>query len=93
MDVKNITYESLSELYQYCFRVASVVGLMMCHILKIRDDRSLFNAAHLGIAMQLTNICRDVSEDWSRERLYLPRELLTSSSLSCRRTSENNENR
>lgn len=82
MDVKNITYESLSELYQYCFRVASVVGLMMCHILKIRDDRSLFNAAHLGIAMQLTNICRDVSEDWSRERLYLPRELLTSSSLS-----------
>ena len=76
MDVEETQYDTLEQLYLYCFRVASVVGLMMCHILKIRDESSLKNAAHLGVAMQLTNICRDVSEDWGRSRLYLPRELL-----------------
>jgi phytoene synthase len=42
----------------------------------VRDDAALRNAAHLGMAMQLTNICRDVLEDWEMGRLYLPRELL-----------------
>ena len=44
-------------------------GLMMCHVLGVRDTRALRHAAHLGIAMQLTNICRDVAEDWQRGRL------------------------
>jgi 15-cis-phytoene synthase len=45
-------------------------------VMGVREDRSLRNAAHLGMAMQLTNICRDVAEDWRRGRLYVPRELL-----------------
>jgi phytoene synthase len=54
---------------------------MMCHVLGLRDQRALVNAAHLGIAMQITNICRDVQEDWARNRLYLPGELLKEDGL------------
>jgi phytoene synthase len=76
MDVEKDRYATLDELLQYCFRVAGTVGLMMCHVLGVSDPRSLRHAAHLGIAMQLTNICRDVLEDWERGRLYLPLDLL-----------------
>jgi len=48
----------------------------MCHVLGLADDRALVPAVHLGLAMQLTNICRDVDEDWQLGRLYLPGELL-----------------
>jgi len=72
MDTAGLSYQSLDELLLYCHRVAGVVGLMMCHVLGVSDSRALKNAAHLGIAMQLTNICRDVAEDWQRARLYLP---------------------
>ena len=63
--------------FLYCYRVASVVGLMMCHVMGLRKNQALLNAAHLGAAMQLTNICRDVVEDWSRKRIYLPTVILT----------------
>lgn len=76
MDVRDTVYHDERVLVQYCYRVASVVGLMMCHVMGVRDDRALPHAAHLGIAMQLTNICRDVHEDWQRGRLYLPDTLL-----------------
>jgi phytoene synthase len=76
MDTGGVQYQSLDELLLYCHRVAGVVGLMMCHVLGVSDARALRNAAHLGIAMQLTNICRDVAEDWQRGRLYLPLSLL-----------------
>jgi phytoene synthase len=76
MDVDGVRYRDHATLFAYCYRVASVVGLMMCHVLGVRDDRALVPAAHLGVAMQLTNIARDVGEDWSRGRLYLPDELL-----------------
>jgi phytoene synthase len=76
MDVYGATYHDFSDLHRYCYRVASVVGLMMCHVFGVRDDAALVPAARLGIAMQLTNICRDVAEDWSRGRLYLPDDLL-----------------
>ncbi|MFN0245259.1 MAG: phytoene/squalene synthase family protein [Kofleriaceae bacterium] len=76
MDVADTRYASMAELRLYCWRVAGVVGLMMTHVFGIDDDRALVNAAHLGIGMQLTNICRDVVEDWQRGRLYLPDELL-----------------
>lgn len=76
MDVRQTEYETLEQLLLYCHRVAGVVGLMMCHVFGLRDDRALRNAAHLGIAMQLTNICRDVLEDWQLGRVYLPRQLL-----------------
>ncbi len=76
MDAAGARYDSLDDLLAYCFRVAGTVGLMMCHVMGVADERALANAAHLGIAMQLTNICRDVMEDWERGRLYLPLELL-----------------
>ncbi len=80
MDVGGVRYESLDQLLLYCHRVAGVVGLMMCHVLGVTDARALRNAAHLGIGMQLTNICRDVQEDWHRGRLYLPSNLLLDAS-------------
>jgi 15-cis-phytoene synthase len=76
MDVRDTHYETLEDLLLYCHRVAGVVGLMMCHVFGVSRDDALTNAAHLGIAMQLTNICRDVEEDWSLGRLYLPAALL-----------------
>jgi phytoene synthase len=76
MDAHGTRYTSLDELTLYCWRVAGVVGLMMSHLFGVASDDALPRAAHLGIAMQLTNICRDVAEDWERGRLYLPDELL-----------------
>lgn len=76
MDVVGTRYRTVEDLLGYCYRVASVVGLMMCHVMGLREPRALVPAAHLGIAMQLTNICRDIAEDWQRGRLYLPDELL-----------------
>ena len=76
MDTDGAQYQTLEDLLLYCHRVAGVVGLMMCHVLGVSDARALKNAAHLGIAMQLTNICRDVAEDWQRGRLYLPVQML-----------------
>jgi phytoene synthase len=76
MDVEKAQYASLSDLHLYCYRVAGTVGLMMCHLMGVRQPSALRHAAHLGMAMQLTNICRDVVEDWNRGRLYLPGELL-----------------
>lgn len=76
MDAAGTRYGSLAELGVYCYRVAGTVGLMMCHVLGLRHDRALPRAVHLGIAMQLTNICRDVAEDWQLGRLYLPGDML-----------------
>lgn len=76
MDCEHARYASFDELLLYCHRVAGVVGLMMCHVLGVDDLAARRQAAHLGIAMQLTNICRDVLEDWQLGRLYLPGELL-----------------
>ncbi len=72
MDAADTSYPTVDALLVYCHRVAGIVGLMMSHVLGVRDDAALRNAVHLGLAMQLTNICRDVAEDWERGRLYLP---------------------
>jgi 15-cis-phytoene synthase len=77
MDVEGTRYATVDELLVYCFRVAGTVGLMMCQVMGVNDPRALRRAADLGIAMQLTNICRDVAEDWDDGRLYLPRELIS----------------
>jgi phytoene synthase len=76
MDAVGTTYENQTTLLSYCFRVAGTVGLMMSHVMGVRDPAALLHAAHLGMGMQLTNIARDVGEDWQRGRLYLPRDLL-----------------
>ena len=59
-------------LLRYCYRVAGVVGLMMCAVLQVQDERAYPHAIDLGVAMQLTNICRDVAEDARMGRVYLP---------------------
>jgi phytoene synthase len=76
MDVDGVRYERQEQLLLYCYRVAGTVGLMMCHVMGVRDEAALCHAKDLGIAMQLTNIARDVREDWGRGRLYLPDALL-----------------
>ena len=72
MDATGAIYRTTDDLLLYCHRVAGVVGLMMCHAFGVSDDAALPHAADLGTAMQLTNIARDVAEDWSRGRLYIP---------------------
>jgi phytoene synthase len=72
MDVNATRYRSFAELVLYCYRVAGTVGLMMAHVMGVRDEQALRHAAHLGIAMQLTNIARDVIEDAALGRVYLP---------------------
>ena len=86
MDVEQSTYGNTDDLLRYAYRVAGTVGLMMCHVFGVADARALPHAAHLGIAMQLTNICRDVAEDWSRGRLYLPRDLLGDAAFAALRS-------
>jgi len=76
MDVGCVRYQTFTELLVYCHRVAGVVGLMMARVMGVTDERVLAHAADLGIAMQLTNICRDVAEDARLDRVYLPGELL-----------------
>ncbi|NJM09891.1 MAG: squalene/phytoene synthase family protein, partial [Bdellovibrionaceae bacterium] len=66
----------MAALRLYCYRVAGVVGLMMAHVMGISDERALKNACDLGIAMQLTNIARDVMADFEMGRCYLPADLL-----------------
>ena len=63
---------TFADLERYSFRVAATVGLAMCHVLGATTPRALSAAAALGIAMQLTNILRDVADDLHRGRLYLP---------------------
>jgi 15-cis-phytoene synthase len=79
MDAEGTAYGSYRALLTYCFRVAGTVGLMMSHVMGVRHPDALRHAAHLGMAMQLTNICRDVHEDWQRGRLYLPDDWLARS--------------
>jgi 15-cis-phytoene synthase len=84
MDARGHRYESDEDLLLYCFRVASTVGLMMTRIMGCSDDLAYTRAADLGIAMQLTNIARDVGEDARRGRVYLPRSLLAELGLEAR---------
>lgn len=69
-------YASLSDLRSYSARVASAVGAMMCVLMRVRDEQALARACDLGVAMQLTNIARDVGEDARERRLYLPTDWL-----------------
>ncbi|AOY01813.1 presqualene diphosphate synthase HpnD [Jeongeupia sp. USM3] len=72
MDLDQARYASFKDLQLYCYRVASVVGLMAAEIFGYTDRKTLKYAHDLGIAFQLTNIIRDVGEDARRGRLYLP---------------------
>jgi len=76
MDLEAVHYRSMDELLLYCYRVAGIVGLMMCHVMRLKDPQATRNAVHLGMAMQMTNIARDVAADWDIRRLYLPDPML-----------------
>ena len=67
-------YAKFEQLYQYCYRVASTVGLMSSEILGYSDPSALAYAEAMGIGMQLTNILRDIKEDAAMGRIYLPAE-------------------
>jgi len=77
-----VQYETFQQLYDYCYHVASVVGLVCIRIFGYRDPRAEELAEHTGIAFQLTNIIRDVKEDAAMGRLYLPQEDLARFDLS-----------
>jgi len=72
MDLTRTAYADVDALLRYCYHAAGTVGWMMAAVLGVRGGPGLVSAVHLGIAMQLTNICRDVLEDWNHGRLYLP---------------------
>jgi phytoene synthase len=74
MDLERARYETFDELYPYCYRVASAVGLACIEIFGYRDPRARDYAVNLGIALQLTNILRDVQIDARAGRVYLPQE-------------------
>ncbi len=83
MDISKKEYGSFAELRTYCYRVASVVGLMLMYVMGIEDVRRAEKyATKLGIAMQLTNILRDVGEDARMGRVYFPKDELASFGLS-----------
>jgi 15-cis-phytoene synthase len=69
-----VAYDTFADLYDYCYHVASVVGLVCIRIFGYRDPAAEPLAEHVGIAFQLTNILRDVKEDASLGRIYIPRE-------------------
>ncbi len=71
-DARGRRYQTIDELYDYCARVAGTVGAMMALVMGVRDARAMARACELGVAMQLTNIARDVGEDARMGRIYLP---------------------
>jgi phytoene synthase len=81
MDLSPPRYKSLPELTVYCYHVAGVVGVMFSHLVGLGNDAARQQASELGIAMQLTNICRDILDDAVIGRIYLPQDLLAKHSV------------
>ncbi|HEU4787789.1 MAG TPA: presqualene diphosphate synthase HpnD [Gemmatimonadaceae bacterium] len=82
MDLTQQRYEAFNDLYQYCLRVASAVGLLSVEIFGYRSAGARDYAIELGLALQLTNILRDVPSDMARGRIYIPLEDLRKFSVS-----------
>jgi phytoene synthase len=74
MDLVKSRYETFGELREYCYRAASTVGLICAEVFGYHHERTKEYALNLGIALQLTNILRDIKADAKRGRIYLPRE-------------------
>jgi phytoene synthase len=72
MDVEARRYRTLEDVLTYCYHVAGVVGVMMAHVMGAQGKDTLDRAADLGLALQMTNIARDVMEDAQAGRVYLP---------------------
>ncbi|MDB5033563.1 MAG: Phytoene synthase [Chlorobi bacterium] len=91
---QSVRFDTFGQLHDYCYKVASVVGLMTSEIFGYSDPVALRHAVDLGIAMQLTNILRDVSEDFGNDRIYIPNEEmarfgLDDGAIGARRVCEN----
>ena len=71
-DLHKYRYDNFEELSVYCYGVASTVGLMSMHIIGFDRSEAIYHAVKLGVALQMTNILRDIQEDWRAGRLYLP---------------------
>lgn len=83
MDTTIHTYQKLDDLLHYCYHVASSVGIMLIPILSGDSSKKLNDfAIHLGYAMQLTNILRDIGEDYKKGRIYIPTEILSKFNVS-----------
>ena len=74
MDLLKNRYHSFEELYPYCYKVAGVIGLIMLKVFGCDNLKTQNYAIDLGVAMQLTNILRDIKEDWGKGRIYLPQD-------------------
>lgn len=81
-DLHQSRYDTFEDLTTYCYGVASTVGLMSMHITGFAGPEAIPYAVKLGVALQLTNILRDVGEDWQAGRVYLPQEDLAAFNLS-----------
>ena len=77
-DLQQATYQKFEDLATYCYGVASTVGLMSMYIVGFKSDEALPHAIKLGVALQMTNILRDVGEDFRMGRVYLPQDELNS---------------
>ena len=75
---QGVRMQSETQLLKYCHGVAGTIGLMLCPIFGVKNKKALEHANNLGIAMQITNICRDVREDAENNRIYIPADLLPS---------------
>ena len=71
-DLALVRIKTEAQLLEYCYQMAGTVGIMMCKVLDVSEQKALFHAIDLGIAMQLTNIVRDVYADALMDRVYLP---------------------
>lgn len=74
MDLDTMRYRTFDDLFEYCRRVASAVGLICVQIFGCRSEQAKEYALYLGVALQLTNIVRDIPDDLARGRVYLPEE-------------------
>jgi phytoene synthase len=94
MDLSRTRYATFAELYDYCYKAAGVVGLIMLSIFGYEDKQAEPAAVELGVAMQLTNILRDIKEDYEQGRIYLPQDELKHFSVSEEqiKNRERNEN-
>jgi phytoene synthase len=80
-DLHQTRYTTFAELAEYCYGVASTVGLMSMHLIGYSGDEAIPYAVKLGVALQITNILRDVAEDYKAGRIYLPADELRAFSL------------
>jgi len=88
-DLDKVYFSTESELIKYSYKVAGTVGVMICNIFKVKEKDLKFKGIQLGIAMQITNIARDIEEDLLRNRIYFPEELR---SLKIKKTNKIIEN-